>query len=360
MARHARGWTIRRRVAGGVYLVRFTWQGRIVERSTGESDRGKAEQAATRIYAHFIARAPAPRARAASGEFKGSVAQWLASLESTHDPGTCSTWELYAHTHWMPRWLGMHEVTREAIEAYRDARLQRVKAETVRKELSALRIFLRWAKIDVPVPSIGLRTVGRAHDQPRRGTAPQLSPEQIEALLVALPEWSTSKKVPPFPIQARFVVQYETSLRSSTLDGLTVPKHYRRGAASLLITPDIDKARFGRELPLTPRARQALDRVCPEKGLIFGRHDYREHIDEAAKDTLPGDVADRFSAPHLRSARITHALEKTGNLPGVQFLAGHKLLSSTSVYAKPSMRAAEDVVRALSEPSPSKRRKSRA
>lgn len=358
MARHARGWTLRRRSAGGVYLVRFSHHG-LVERSTGTRDRGAAEKEAARIYAHHIARAPVGRRANRVGSFEEVVAQWLVSLESTHDPKTHDTWELYSRTHWMPRWLGLHELTRETVEAYRDERLKSVKAETVRKELSALRIFLRWAEVDIPVPSIGKRTVGTTYEVPRRGTAPQLSPEQVSAMIDSLDEWSTSKKVPRFAIRARFIVAYETSLRSSTLDQLRAPKHYRSGATTLLVTPDIDKARFGRELPLSTRARDALDSVCPEEGLIFGKHDYRPHIDAAAEAFFPKAVADRFSAPHLRSARITHALEQTGNLPGTQWLAGHKLVSSTAVYAKPSMRAAFDVIAAL-EPKPAKKKRAKS
>lgn len=240
----------------------------------------------------------------------------------------------------MPRWLGLHEITAETVEAYRDDRLQLVKAETVRKELSALRIFLRWAEVPVLVPSIGKRTVGTTFAVRRRGTAPQVSPEQIEKFLAALPAWSTSRKVARFPIRARFVVAYETTLRSEALDLLSAPMHYRKGASTLLVTPDIDKARFGRELPLTLKARRALDSVCPEEGPIFGKHDYRDHVTAAARTAFPAEVAARFSAPHLRSARITHLLEKSGNVPGTQYMAGHKTLAATSVYAKPSLRAA--------------------
>lgn len=356
MVGHARGWTLRRRTAGGVYLVRFSHGGAVIERSTGTSDRGAAEKEGARIYAHHIAREPARRTRARSGSLEEVVAQWLVSIESTHDSGTHDTWELYARTHWLSRWMGVHELTRETIERYRDERLRLVMATTVRKELSALRVFLRWLELEIPVPSIGKRTVGKAHSEPRRKTAPQLSREQTDAVVALLPDWSTSKKVARFPIRARFVVAYETSLRPSTLDRLVVPTHYRRGSSTLLVTPDIDKVRYGRELPLSKAARAALDSVCPDEGLIFGKHDYRDHLNEAATTVLPADVAERFCGAHLRSARITHALEQTGNLPGVQFLAGHKMVASTSVYAKPSMRAAFDVIEATEAP-PKKRRR---
>lgn len=93
-------------------------------------------------------------------------------------------------------------------------------------------------------------------------------------------------------------------------------------------------------MPLSARAREALDAVCPDEGLIFGWQDYRSHLKAAAVQVLKGERAKRFAGSHLRSARITHLAEESPNLPGIQFLVGHKLLSTTSRYAKPSLRAA--------------------
>jgi hypothetical protein len=64
------------------------------------------------------------------------------------------------------------------------------------------------------------------------------------------------------------MVAFETTLRPSTLNALSVPEHYTRGASTLAITDSIDKARFGREVPLSEDARAALDAVIPEAGLI--------------------------------------------------------------------------------------------
>ena len=104
-------------------------------------------------------------------------------------------------------------------------------------------------------------------------------------------------------------------------------------------------ARWGRDVPLSKRARAALDSVIESlgegyEGPIFGAHDYRGHIQKAARDALPRELAERFCGAHLRSARITHLLEGGSNVVGVQHLAGHKLLSTTSKYVRPSYRAA--------------------
>jgi site-specific recombinase XerC len=361
MGRHARGWTIRRRVAGGVYCVRFTHAGRVVERSTGTRDRVEAEKAAARIYAATLQSSPIRRpTRGAGGALEDLVGKWISSLSATHAATTLKTWEGYAAAQWIERWVVASDLTREAVEAYRDARLRATLATTVRKELTALRSFLLWLEVPVEVPGIPKRVTGTAYASPRRKSAPELSPEQTEKLIAALPAWSTSKKVGRFPIKARFLVGYETSLRPSSLDRLEAPKHYRNGSATLLISPDVDKARYARELPLSKRARRALDEVCPKghEGAIFGKHDYRPHLEAAATKALPPDVAERFAGTHLRSARITHLLEKTGNLPGVQYLAGHRLASTTALYTKPSLRAAMAVL-GLGRPKNSGKRRKR-
>jgi hypothetical protein len=78
------------------------------------------------------------------------------------------------------------------------------------------------------------------------------------------------------------VVAYETALRPATVDALSVPQHYTKGAASLTITYEIDKARYGSSLPLSDEARAALDAVVHERGLIFGCHDYDDQLKKAA------------------------------------------------------------------------------
>src|SRR6187399_1931446 len=97
-------------------------------------------------------------------------------------------------------------------------------------------------------------------------------------------------------------------------------------------------------VPLTAAARAALDSVCPKEGLIFGRHDYRNQLRKAVKDALPAHRAALFIGAHFRSARITHWLENTGNLPGTQHMAGHLLVTTTARYSKSSKRAAESML----------------
>jgi integrase len=279
---------------------------------------------------------------------------------------------MYAGTNWIPWFGGAHathaDVTHERCIAYMHKRLKEVLATSVKKELAAMRSFVAFLhdsgladhEASAIVPRLPKRAAGVAFGKRRRVAAPPLSPEHVRRLVRALPEWSNVQNgIEAFPVRARFLVQYETSLRPSTLSRLRVPTHYREGSEVLRLTTDTDKARYARDVPLTKRARRVLDHVVRQldrkhkaaghsgtyEGEIFGVHDYRKHIARAAKLALPRELAEIFCGAHLRSARITHLLERPrASLPGVQYLAGHKQTGTTARYVKPSFRAAKDVL----------------
>lgn len=355
MARPSQGWKLRPpRDACGSYTVRFRWDGRDREISTGTTDPERAAREAARIYAREVSipeRARRPVADRRLVELEGAVTRWLDLLRATHDPGTVGCYADYLESHWLPFFEGLHRLTTSELDAYMRERLLRVRARTVRKELSALRGFCKWAVAQgligpVDVPTVPERSTGTAYGTRRRAAAIPLSPKEVRAILLRLPEYSTSRRVPRFPIRARFQVGYETGLRPELLDLLSVPQHYRKGATHIHITTDLDKGRWERRIPLSRAARAALDKVCPEAGLIFGKHDYREHIRAAADSVLPPDRAERFCGAHLRSARATHWLDEGASVTGVQFLLGHRRLETTARYVRP----AEDAARAIVAP----------
>ena len=229
-----------------------------------------------------------------------------------------------------------------------------VKRKTVIKELGALRALAKWAHErgylgELPrIENPGLRVLGTPSPRATKTKAIVLAPRQVEAIIGALPEHSPGGgRGGPFPVRARFVVAWETALRPATLDAIRAPDDYQRGGMVLRIRDEADKARFGRDVPLTDRARKALDAVCPDTGLIFGKRDYREYLKEAALAAgLPKDVAARVSPYDFRHSRLTHLAEIAPNLPGLMFLAGHKHGSTTSRYLHAGRRAAEAVLAA--------------
>jgi len=277
--------------------------------------------------------------------------KWLADISSTIDPETADLYRLHMRAHLVPHFKAPHGIRASTIAEYGRARLRVVKRTTLQKERSTLRGFLAWCEEQALVdqapefPKLPRKATGTAFASRRRGVATELAPEDCERLIAALPQWSRPRpSQPSFPVRARFIVAYETALRPATLDALEAPLHYSRGSDTLVITDEIDKARFGRVLPLTAAARAALDSVA-RSGLIFGEHDYRWQLKKAAKAIgLPAQKLRTFCAYDLRHARLTE-LAEGGNLTGVAYLAGHKRVTTTSLYVKPGLRSAERALR---------------
>lgn len=353
MGRHAEGFALVKR--GNIYTVRFRIAGKRWELSTGESSRAAALEAGRAIYAAAInGRDPShlKRRRAPSGpdqDLAEVAATWLE--EHVAREKTRQLYEKYA-AYWVREFTSTANLSERRIAAYFRRRLREVRGKTASNELCALRVFLRWlVETDVlsdvpPLPSITKAVTGTPYAKRRRSKAPELTPEEIEAILVRLPEFAERGR---YPVQARFVVAYDTTIRPETLNKLRVPENYSRGMASIELTAEDDKELYGRTVPLTERARRALDSVCPPKGLIFGEHRYGRYLRAAAREVLPPSKAEVFTGQHFRSAAITHYLERTGNLPGVQHLAGHRHTSTTARYVRPSYRAALAVVTATEQ-----------
>jgi hypothetical protein len=156
-----------------------------------------------------------------------------------------------------------------------------------------------------------------------------------------------------YPIRARFAFAWETALRPSTLERLSAPGDYQRGARALQIRDEADKADYGRELPLTERARAALDSVCPMAGLIFGEHKFAVPLRAAAKAAgIDAHRASKISDYDFRHSRLTHLGTVTSNLSGVSYLAGHRQVTTTNRYMRPLKAAAAEVLAAAAAASP--------
>lgn len=345
MVRPREGWKLRKPKGARCWSVRFTLPGRgQVERGTGEEDPELASVEAERIYTTELRGEYARKRRPAvqrGQDLRESAAQWLSAVSgSTLDEQTADTYALYFSTHFGTFFGTLDAVTPARAAEYMRHRLRSVKGATVRKELSCLRGFLLWAAesgriADVPtVPSVPKRVTGTPHPRGKREHT-ELSPAEVKALLAELPERSPGG----WPVRARFVVAYETTLRPETLNRLSVPEHYQRGGKWLRLEAQHDKARFGRRVPLSIEARRALDKLDAKPGLIFGQHDYRWYLEKAAAEALPAAKAKTFHAYDLRAAGITHRLEAGAPIPGVQGLAGHKSVATTARYVRVSERA---------------------
>ncbi len=362
MGRPRQGWKLRdpRPPLEPFYTVRFTNKaGRRVELTTGASDIGEASRVAADLYARDLTSSGAlVRSRVdpllALDEL---MALCLADLLKTHDVTTVAQYardskRLAAH-------FGntMANVHTARMADYQRDRLTQVLAKTVRKERSVFNTFLAWcveqgvlASTDVPLwPKIPKKTVG-VRSGPQRENPVDVTREQVGAFLEALPLWSKHGRGTGHrhAIRARFIVAYETGLRPATLDELELGRHWKLGNGFIDLTSDIDKARFGRQVPITRLAQAALTFVVVELGitggLIFGAHDYRDAVAAAAAAAgLPKD----FAVYDLRHGRIGHLLDETGDVRAVMFLVGHLLMTTTNHYVRGQRSGARRALSAM-------------
>lgn len=340
------GWTLRRQKGSPFFYVRFRHAGRRHEKSTGETDRAAARLKAGQIYAETVSGRLTPAVVA--GQSLASVtALWLLDYRAAHAAGTADTAEQYVGAHWLPFFGELGRITTASIADYARARIQVVQRGTVRKELSALRQFVDWAHQggylrELPevasMPTTG--HVGVRHARARKRVATVLTPAELKRFFAALPLRSRRHGAWVRPL---FVVLYETGLRPSSLYRLEVPTHYQRGARELFLSRETDKTgqKAERTVPLTAAARRELDRVVGTrtKGLLFEKHRWQEAIAKACREAK---IAKAVSVYDMRHTRLTHLANTAGvPLTGVQYLAGHKHLSTTAKYVQAQREAAD-------------------
>lgn len=375
MGRAAEGWKIRRIGKGRLYYVRFRWQGHRPELATGEADPARAAIEAAKIYADVISgRRPLKPSELGPGALPPALlpvgellAEWIAAIETLYAKRTVKLYKSHAFTHFWKieganadatGWAYLGEITTESIGAYTRKRLGQVSRESVKKERNTLKTFLSfcvekgWLSGLPLFPKIPKSALG-TRDPNRKEEATDLSAEEVERWLAALPELTSTParkgvwQGKRFPVRDWFTLAWETGLRPATLGALEAPRHYQRGAGQLLLTKDIDKVRFGRPVPLTSRAQAILDRHTPEQGVIFGlsANDLRHYIEPAARLAgLSEAKIATFSPYDLRHARGTHLVGETGDLSGTAYLMGHLQLTTTNRYAKGRLRHAQGLV----------------
>ena len=289
----------------------------------------------------YAARLQGKRVGGAAARLTAEVTgAWLDELALR--PVTRVTYEKYA-TYWLRH---LRTLDDSGIAAYVRKRLREVRGKSVRSEVSALRSLLRWMieageLAEMPtVPKIPASSLGVPYAAARRRVAaPELTEREVTALLKLLP---TKAPRGGFWVRDRCELIWETGLRPDTVDALSVPEHWAPKSKVLVITDDIDKEGFAREVPLTKRAIAILKRCAPKAGVIFGKHRYENFTRVVAEKALPAAKARVFTPQHLRSARATYLLERGVPLPAVQWLLGHKQTATTSRYIRPSARAAAE------------------
>lgn len=339
MGRRAEGWRLREKA--GSWYVRFTWNNRRYEVSTGESDRGKAEKRAAKIYGDIVnGRSHREGLGVARGlELSELVASWL-----DQHPVRDNTRECYMGyaREYISKFGELDQMTGDAISSWGRELLAQHTRKTTTKKLHVLRAFLQWCKEQrylSEVPKFDLppkKALGKKAAM-RKEMWTILSEEEAVAIINALPE--SSRYRPAYPVRSFFVFLWETGLRESTVSKLEYGRHYREGFGNkLFISADIDKAGFERWVPLTDAALWALrGAVCAgdNNKFIWGEHDHRKAIAKAcASCGIDPAKAANFSPYDLRHSRATQLADR-GALTGLAYLLGHRQLSTTNVYMHP-------------------------
>lgn len=259
-------------------------------------------------------------------------------------------------------------------EQYAADRLSEVLRDTIEKEISNLWQFLKWALREKKISAIPKRpemprTAIGTRSGPQREEPVDITEAEALAICAKTPEWAVKggrgirpgKPLPPKAFRVRDVLRFswEQALRPGDSQKIEKPRHWTNGQKHLFITRDIDKTGFEGRIPLTKASLEILERCSPpdsEPGLIFGKHDLRNHIKAAALAVLPPEKAKRFAKYDFRHGRAVNALETTNDLLGTSRLLRHSQLTTTNRYLRTREAHVEslveqlDAVRSLSGP----------
>lgn len=347
MARRPEGWKLKEKDTG-IFHVRFSYEGGRYEITTGTRDPDEAPQIAARIYSDVI---DGKLNKTETGELAHPkmdldilTAKWLANIMPELRGKTPKTYMTYART-WKRTFDTLDGITSSGIGDYQRKRLTQVIKRTVVKERCGLHRFLKWLKEkkylrEVPAfPDIPKRALGTVYEKAKRRSIPQLAltPEWTTVFLNGLPHSSERKG---FLVRPRFRFQFGTALRPSFIDQVTwddVQPDNR-----LRIKGWLDKNGNARRVPLTRVALEALEEAGPPVPgqLIFGRHDYRDYVDEAKK-LLPAHLREEFTPYGLKHARVTQLVRAGESTLGIERLTGTKY--ALDRYALASDEDAEDI-----------------
>jgi integrase len=340
MARKTEGWTLQRDKRNGTYVAQFRIAGKIVRRSTRTDDAIEAKSEAARLYREALAQ------RKANALTNPQLAElfdrWLDDIAGEINDRYFRTQAARA-VKLAERFPTVADVTPQAQRRFHKQRLEEVTATTLKRDLVPLRECLRWAfdegLIDEPVTVLLPKKRARG-TRALDTTRVDLTAEQVEALLVALPERTRAGH----RIRDVFTVAWETGLRSGALFKLEAGKHFKRGKRELFVSADIDKAGWERPLPLTERAYQALERNAPDIGPIFKAFNYRKSLRAAARSIGLEDAG--LDLRDFRHAATTDAARASGHLLGTSYIAGHVQQGTTSRYVHPRIDDARKVLNA--------------
>lgn len=350
MGRRAEGPKVRWK-RGWAY-ARFTWQRVEYCEALGTQDGREAEEGAARAYAEVVSgqRRPVARRPGQLLELSSLWDEWLDWKRPSIDPETAEQIGYYGDR-FVDYFVSLGRITEASGATYGVTRLGQVSRSTVTKELCYLRQFVAWCKqqgtltVAPLIPPLPKKAKGKRVG-PQRVKPVEITREEARAIIALLPEQSKTIGGRKWPLRDRFAFAFETMFRPKTVGCLSVPEHWRPGMKHVVITDEIDKARFGREVDLSPEALRVLKKVAPKSGIVFGRHEFAKALKRAAKTVLGPVRGKQFAAYDFRHGMAQALLDDGAPLRGVSYLLGHIRPTTTDRYTRPDRRAGQAALRA--------------
>lgn len=334
----------------------FTWAGHLYRVALRTKDKREAQEASARAYSEVVSgrRRPVHRQPGILLDLADMLDLWIESKRPSLDPDTMPTLDIYARRY-VDYFGSLDQITEASGTNFGLARLGEALRTTVNRELSYLREFLRWAKVqgalaEVPhIPRLPPKAQGK-RSGPQRAKSVHISEDEAKRIIALLPEQSKKIDGRKWPLRDRFAFMWETALRPETISRLRVPDHWRPGMRHVELTNEDDKARWGREVDLSDEAVAILTRAAPEAGLIFGDHAFYKAIKKAAAAVL-GPVRGKNFAPydfrHGRAKALLDTRSPDGErvpIRGVSYILGHKRVSTTDKYLAPERGAGREAL----------------
>jgi integrase len=272
--------------------------------------------------------------------FEATFKEYLEDFKADSRPsdGYVQLIERYYLKQFKSAWRRVADLTEDSIRQYKAKRA--VKPNTLHKELIVLRLFVRWcaSKGYLARPPEFTLPSGKSTFKSRPPTR-----AEVELILARLPDSATAYAVNKQrrPVREFFTFLYFQALRWGTVEKAEWSDIFIKDSRWYFrIRAEIDKARFDRVVPMHKRSVAALQSVgVKDSGLIFGARDYRNIL-----STVLDELKLRHIRMHdFRHARIDELVQKTLDLSGVQFLAGHRDLKTTQHYMHPDTKRVERI-----------------
>lgn len=319
-----------------VWWCRFTVDGQRYRLSTGTRERGAAEKEAQRLHGLAqLGKLKTGRRRQRYAVALGSV-ELLANqyLVWTRATGRAESYVVKQEGHlnrFIERWPTLDRITTAEVELYKVARAaepEPPRMTTLYKELVTLSRFLTWCKKSGHLDAVpAFERVKPVTDF----VPPDTTPEQVAAVLAALPSRETHPK--RYPVREFYTVQWSQGLRPGDVQRL-LWSHIDLPRKRITIAASNDKARTLRTVGMSKEAARVLAALAKlpheQAAPVFGRRSFRRSLDLAVARA----GVDRFTPHGFRHARLTELASSTRDTASVQFVAGHKNLSTTDRYVR--------------------------